>query len=245
MTHDNTPIRINKYLADCGYATRASADKLIQEKKVYVNGVLATIGQKINLSDIVEVKNVKTTYHYYKYFKPTGITTTKDRNEIDIISHLKKQGLIQTQKLFPVGRLDKDSDGLIILTDDGRITNRLLNPDFFHEKEYFVTLGKPATASALERLARGVVLQKDLKIKRFKTRPAQIRKVSETEFYITITEGKNRQIRRMCSAVGLQLRTLTRIRILSITLGKMKPDTLLPFTTSEQKEFLTSLSLSV
>ena len=158
---------------------------------------------------------------------------------------MKKQGLIQTQKLFPVGRLDKDSDGLIILTDDGRITNRLLNPDFFHEKEYFVTLGKPATASALERLARGVVLQKDLKIKRFKTRPAQIRKVSETEFYITITEGKNRQIRRMCSAVGLQLRTLTRIRILSITLGKMKPDTLLPFTTSEQKEFLTSLSLSV
>jgi len=208
------PIRINKYLADKGLATRRGADALIDAGKVTVNGKRAVIGQQINEMDVVELTDTKkSSYRYLLYYKPRGVIThSPGPDEVDIAMRLKKD--FNIEGLFPVGRLDKDSEGLMLLTNDGRITKRLLDPEKDHEKEYRVTVDKRVTGAFLRKLAHGV------NIEGYTTKPAQAEADPRNEyvFAITLTEGKKHQLRRMCAALGYQVQRLVRTRILGYSL---------------------------
>lgn len=212
------PIRINKYLAEKGLATRRGADALIEAGTVLVNKKRAVIGQQINKGDTVVVTGTqKTPYRYMLYYKPRGVIThSPSEHEVDIKAQIAHDfGL---SGLFPVGRLDKASEGLILLTNDGRITKRLLEPQYDHEKEYHVTVDKLVTDSFLKRLERGV------NIEGYTTKPTRAihDRESEYAFTLTLTEGKKHQIRRMCAALGYQVLRLKRVRILSFSLRPLK-----------------------
>jgi 23S rRNA pseudouridine2604 synthase len=226
------PMRLNKYLAQQGYATRRSADTLIEKKRVFVNGKVATLGQKVEKTDLVELKDFDTThFRYILYNKPRGVIThSPESHETDIVTQLKKDHKISG--VFPVGRLDKDSEGLILLTNDGRITDRILNPDQEHEREYEVTVDKKVSNFLINNLTRGV------NIEGYVTKPAKADKVNakgregalgqanpkdDRIFKITLTEGKKHQVRRMCAALGFQVKTLKRTRILDLTIKNLKP----------------------
>lgn len=207
-------IRINKYLADKGLATRRGADALIEAGKVLVNGKRAVIGQQVKPGDKVEVsETTKATYRYLLYHKPRGIIThSPGPKETDIAMQMKHD--FNIEGVFPVGRLDKDSDGLIMLTNDGRVTKRLLDPEKDHEKEYRVVVDKRVTNAFLRKLAHGV------NIEGYTTKPAEATAdpMNERVFTLTLTEGKKHQIRRMCAALGYQVQQLTRTRILGFSL---------------------------
>ena len=178
------PMRINKYLASQGYATRRGADELIEKGRVSINGKTALLGDKVEEHDTVVVKSGKrpARYRYYAYNKPKGVVShSPQHGEEDI------QGAVSGTELagtFPVGRLDKDSHGLIILTDDGRVTDRLLNPDHAHDKEYVVSTVRPLRTSAKEKLEAGVSIEGYL------TKPASVKILGERAFSIVLTEGK-------------------------------------------------------
>lgn len=212
------PMRINKYLAQQGYATRRSADTLIEKKRVFVNGKPATLGQKVEKTDLIEIKDFDTThFRYILYNKPRGIIThSPASHETDILAQLKKDHKITG--VFPVGRLDKDSEGLILLTNDGRITDRILNPDQEHEREYEVTVDKKVSKFLLNNLTRGV------NIEGYVTKPAKAEANTKNDriFTITLTEGKKHQVRRMCAALGFQVKALKRTRMLDLTLKNLK-----------------------
>lgn len=204
-------IRINKYMAEKGWDTRRGADELIVSGLVYVNGIQAHVGQQVSAKDLVEIRRGKTIakqYSYFAYHKPVGIETK------DIVEKLPKEFLKSHSDLFPIGRLDKDSSGLLILTNDGRVTDRLLNPKFEHEKEYHVSLNKKVSNTLLRAIKEGMKMGSE------RTRPAKVRKTSDYSFDIILSEGKNRQIRRMCAAFGYEVKTLERFRIMNITLSK-------------------------
>ncbi len=207
-------IRINKYLADKGLSTRRGADTLIEAGKVFVNGKKAVIGQQVTETDKVEIKGAaKTNYRYILYYKPRGVIThSPGEGEVDIAMRLKKDFSIEG--LFPVGRIDKDSEGLMLLTNDGRVTKRLLDPEKDHEKEYRVIVDKRVTGSFLRKLAHGV------NIEGYTTKPATAVADPRNEhaFSLTLTEGKKHQIRRMCAALGYQVDRLVRTRILGFSL---------------------------
>lgn len=226
------PMRINKYLAHTGFATRRSADTLIEEKRIFVNGKPAVIGQKITETDRVEIKDHDTSgYRYLLYYKPRGVIThSPEAHEIDIVTRIKKDHSITG--LFPIGRLDKDSEGLIILTNDGRMTERILNPEHGHEREYVVTVDKHVNQSFLNALAKGVTIEG------YRTKPAQTKldKSNDQMFSITLTEGKKHQVRRMCAALGYQVRSLKRTRMLDLELKNLKPGA---FYELKPKEFKT------
>jgi 23S rRNA pseudouridine2604 synthase len=207
------PIIINKYIAKANIASRKESDRLLKAGKILVNGQLAEPGQIIKQGDKVEVKLEKELF-YFAFNKPTGIVSScgqgAEKNITDYLSLPK--GVV------PIGRLDKQSEGLIILTNDGRITDRLLNPDRYHEKEYQVTVEKNISERQLRNLATGIVLDDG-----YKTKPAQVRQDAANSFSIILTEGKNRQIRRMAEQVGLRVVKLKRVRIMHILLGTLKP----------------------
>ena len=206
-------IRINKYLADNNIASRREGDELIETGKVFVNGKKAVLGQMIRETDTVEVKNNTKEYAYFAYNKPVGVVTTNaQKGEIDIVHRTKFP-----TKVFPIGRLDKDSHGLILLSNDGRITKKLLDPEFEHEKEYEVEVDKHVTPEFFKKMTSGV------RIERYTTKPAKLEHMGSRKFSIILTEGKNRQIRRMCQACGYTVKDLKRVRFGKITLGKMKP----------------------
>ncbi len=228
------PMRINKYLAHKGFATRKGADELIINHKVYVNGVVAGLGDKINEKDLVEVKKNKKpeTYVYFAYNKPRGIITHSaqgDEKEIKEVFPVKD--------IFPVGRLDKDSYGLIILTNDGRITDRLLNPTHSHEKEYIVGINKPINSRFKYLMDRGVTIEG------YTTKPCHVTIVNDTSFKIVLTEGKKHQIKRMCAALGYNVTDLKRTKIINIDLGKIKSGEYREIKELELKEFLQKLGL--
>ncbi len=212
------PIRINKYLAEKGLTTRRGADTLIETGKVTVNGKKALIGQQINAGDTVVLKDIqKNTYRYLLYYKPRGVIThSPGPTETDIETQIATDHGVTG--LFPVGRLDKDSEGLILLTNDGRVTKRLLEPQYDHEKEYQITVDKRVTGAFLRRLERGV------NIEGYITKPAVATADSRNEFVflLALTEGKKHQIRRMCAALGYQVVRLKRVRILSLKLNPLK-----------------------
>jgi len=226
------PVRLNKYLADRKLASRREADRLIAEGKVLVNGKKAKIGQKIGEDDIVRLAPDATRARtYIAYYKGRGIIShSPKKGEVDVAARLKKDyGLTG---VFPVGRLDKASEGLMIVTDDGRITGPLLDPENDHEKEYEVTVDKPVTVGLLRELARGV------DIEGYKTKPALAVPKGEKVFRLVLTEGKKHQIRRMCGALGWQVENLKRVRIVNIELGKLKPNQFRKITGKELDRFL-------
>lgn len=227
-------MRINKYLSQNGYASRRRADELVQEGRVFINGKKAELGSQVLEKDVVTLDGVtKEENVYMAYFKPTGIVTIgAQEGEKEIKDVLKL-----SEKIFPVGRLDKDSHGLILLTNDGRVTQRLLHPTQGHEKEYTVIVNKPITHTFISEMSRGV------DIKGSRTKPTKVRRTSKMSFDIVLTEGKNRQIRRMCTALGYEVKDLQRFRIINIQLGKLKAGQFRIVKGDELDEFLKILKL--
>jgi len=207
-------VRINKYMADAGLASRRQADEFIEKGQVFVNGKKATTGMQVDpKTDKIEVKGKKEEYVYYAYNKPQGIVTTgKQGDEEDILSSTK----FHKKGIFPVGRLDKDSHGLIILTNDRRITHRLLDPQFTHEKEYRVSIKGKLGHSFIKKLETGVIIDKK------RTLAVKVFREGDQTFRIILTEGRNRQIRRMVEAAGDTVVDLLRIRVEHIKLGDLK-----------------------
>ena len=215
-------MRINKYLALKKISTRRGADELVVGKKVFINNKLAILGSKVNENDKVEVKgNKKKEYAYFAYYKPIGIETTSP-----------KEGL------FPLGRLDKNSHGLLILTNDGRITDQLLNPKYFHEKEYVVRTKEKLRSSFKAKMEAGV------NIEGYMTKPCKVKILNENTFRVTLTEGKKHQIRRMCSALFQEVADLKRERIMNIKLGNLKPNALREIKGEELATFLNQVLLN-
>lgn len=233
MTQARATIRINKYLADQKYCSRREADTLITRGKVFINGEKAVLGDQVGEGDIVEVRmRTKKQYRYYAYNKPRGIITHSPQGkEEDIAMKVPLKGV------FPVGRLDKDSYGLIILTDDGRIVDRLLNPEHEHEKEYIVKTVKDLRPSFKEHIEKGV------DIGGYTTKPCSVEVVGPRSFRITLTEGKKHQIRRMCAALHNDAIELERIRIMNIRLAGIPSGGYRPIQDKELKELLASLDL--
>ncbi len=227
-------IRINKYLADKGFTTRRGADILITEKKVLINGKIAKLGDKVGADDKVTLKDFENKkYVYYAYYKPKGIATLASGQEKSI-----KDSIEFPEKVFPLGRLDKDSEGLIIMTNDGRLTDKLLNPKFEHQKEYYVEIDRPITHEFLVKISNRV----DIGI--HKTKKSLVRKVDLKAFEIILLEGKNRQIRRMCGVLGAGVKKLKRFRIMNIMIGKLKPNQYRNISGKELQNFLADLGIS-
>ncbi len=233
-------VRINKYLADKGVASRREVDGLIEKGLVFVNGRKAVMGQKVTPTDKVTVGDLagEAKKQYLAYYKGRGIIThSPTAEEVDIKARLKKDYGIED--VYPVGRLDKDSEGLMILTNDGRVTAPLLDPDAGHEKEYRVEVDKPIRGSFLKELEKGV------RIERYKTKPAKAiaNPKNKLVFNLTLIEGKKHQIRRMCAALGYQVQTLKRVRIMNVELGALKPNQFRKLTPDEQKGFFKALGI--
>lgn len=226
------PMRINKYLAHKNLCTRREADTLISAGKVLINGKPAKLGDKVSETDKVDVRFRAKKYRYFAYNKPRGIIThSPDEDERDIRQSIPLVGV------FPIGRLDKDSNGLMILTDDGRITDKLLNPDYTHEKEYHVSTKEELANNFKQRIEKGV------NIEGYMTRECKVHVMSQKMFSITITEGKKHQIRRMCAALGLTVSKLERIRVMNIRLSGLKSGQHRPILGQELATFLKSLGL--
>ncbi len=231
------PMRINRYLALKNYATRRGADELIEKAKVKINGKIAKLGDKVSEKDDVEVleKINQASFSYLAYYKARGVvTSTPQAGEKSIEDVLRYR-----TRVFPIGRLDKESEGLIILTNDGRITKRLLDPEFNHEKEYSVVVNKTIKENFEVKMSRGVPLED------FTTKPCKVVLMEEQDnaFKIVLTEGKKHQIRRMCTYFGYEVRTLKRIRILNIKIGNLRPGELREIEGSELKKFMSELGM--
>ena len=236
---ESSPKRLNKYLSEAGFCSRRSADKLIDEGRVKINGTLATMGEKVNPQDEIEVdgeiiKNNKKISTYIAFNKPLGIVCTTDtrvekNNIIDFINY--------PTRIFPIGRLDKDSEGLILLTDDGDIVNKILRSSNNHEKEYIVTIDKTISQTFIKRMSEGVPILDTI------TKPCKIQKLSRNSFRITLTQGLNRQIRRMCEYLNYKVESLQRVRIMNIHL-KSKVGSYRDLTHEELKTLKNSLKNS-
>jgi 23S rRNA pseudouridine2604 synthase len=232
------PTRINKYLAEQTVASRREADELIMGGKVLVNGKKAVIGQIVNANDSVEVIGNTKKKQYFAYYKGRGIIThSPATGEIDIVTKIAKDYGISG--VAPIGRLDKDSEGLIILSNDGRITGPLLESKNKNEKEYEVLIDKPLSGMAEKIMSGGMDIEKE------RTKPAKVRKNprNDKRFTIILTEGKKHQIRRMCAALGYQIKSLKRVRIANIELGNLKPNQFRKIQGEELKTFLKKLGL--
>ena len=233
-----TPVRINKYFTQQGFCSRRVADKLIEEARVKINDRVAVLGDQVAAEDVVTVdgrvlrRNPRPVY--LAYHKPIGVTCTM---ELHVAGNIL-QAIGYPDRIFPIGRLDKESSGLILLTNDGDIVNRILRAEFGHEREYLVTVDRPPTPGFLRQLESGVmVLGK-------KTNPCRAIKVDASTFRITLTEGRNRQIRRMCSALGYRVVRLVRIRIMQILLGDLPVGQWRPLSSKERDDLFSSLGLT-
>lgn len=225
--------RLNKFLSEVGYCSRREADRLIDAGRVTINGEVPELGTKVSPNDMVAVdgeliKANKDNPVYLAFNKPVGIVCTTDTrvekdNIIDFINYHKR--------IFPIGRLDKPSEGLIFLTDDGDIVNKILRASNNHEKEYIVTVDKPISQTFIERMSSGIPLS-ELGVK---TKKCLVKKIDSKTFKIVLTQGLNRQIRRMCEYLSYRVTSLQRVRIMNIKLdvpvGKYRE-----FTSKELKE---------
>ena len=225
MSPYSFPVRINRYLALNGTATRKEADELIKKGLVFVNGKRAVIGYAVKEGDKVEVKKPLEEKKYFAFYKPRGLSTD------ELVISSKKIGL------FPVGRLDKESEGLIILTNDGRITDRLLNPEHNHEKEYVVEVREKTRPGIIAIFEKGMLLD-GIRLKKAKT---DIK--DEHTIRIVLSEGKKHQLRRMLSALRYTVSSLKRVRIEGIRLGNLKPGQTKKIEGGEKTAFLSSLNL--
>lgn len=213
---ESNEIRINKFLSDSGVCSRREADRYIIEGKVKIDGQIAQMGSKVARESVVTFldKPVKREEKLVliAFNKPEGIVCTTDQKEPDNIIDFIKYGM----RIYPIGRLDKDSDGLILLTNDGNIVNKILRAEYQHEKEYIVRVNKEITAEFLQGMSSGVPILDTV------TSPCTVTQLDKNTFNIILTQGLNRQIRRMCEYFGFRVVTLTRIRIMNIQLGRLK-----------------------
>ena len=234
-------MRVNKYLVETGYCSRREADDLLAAGKVAVNGARVGVGAVMEVGDEVKVASsqgdrvvgARTRKHVYIALnKPIGVECTTDPevkdNIVGFVDH--------PERVFPIGRLDKDSSGLILLTSDGDIVNKLLRHEHQHEKEYWVTVDRPVTTEFLAKMSRGVNLPR----LRVTTRPCQTSRLGKFAFSITLTQGLNRQIRRMCLELGYNVKALTRVRFVNIALGHLKPGRWRNLTPPELAALLTA-----
>lgn len=229
-------MRINKFLSETGITSRRGADKFIEAGRVTINGSPAELGSKVQPGDQVHVdgKLVEQPQQEYVYLalnKPVGITSTTERhidgNIVDFVNH--------PERIFHIGRLDKDSEGLILLTNDGDIVNEILRAENEHEKEYIVRVDMPITDSFLKKMQEGVEILDTV------TLPAKAEKLTKYIFKLTIRQGLNRQIRRMCSALGYEVRSLQRVRIMNIHLGDLPIGEWRDLTNDERNELFKEL----
>ena len=207
-------IRINKYLSEVGFCSRREADRLLEEGRITINGRVPELGTKVSDEDEIfvdgkTIKKVEEEFVYIAFNKPVGIVCTTDtkrekNNIVDYINHPKR--------IFPIGRLDKPSEGLILLTSDGDIVNKILRARNNHEKEYYVRVDKPITEKFLEKMRNGVPILDTV------TKKCEVEKIDTMNFRIVLTQGLNRQIRRMCEHLGYEVKKLKRIRIMNIKL---------------------------
>jgi 23S rRNA pseudouridine2604 synthase len=208
-------LRLNKYISETGVCSRREADKWIEAGRVTCNGQRAALGTQVQTGDEIRVDGeligAKRKQIYIALNKPVGITCTTEAhiedNIIDFVGY--------PQRIFPIGRLDKDSEGLILLTNNGDIVNEILRSENNHEKEYIVTVDRPITDLSLKMLADGVKIRGEL------TKPCKVRRIDQQTFRMILTQGLNRQIRRMCSALGYKAQRLQRVRIMNIQLGAL------------------------
>ena len=229
---DNEGIRLNKYIASSGLCSRREADTLIESGKVTINGEVALQGSKVMDGDIVLVNGRKVTPDddmvYIAFNKPLGVTCTTDRRDpSNIIDYI-----CFDERIFPVGRLDKNSSGLILLTNDGSIVNKLLRAENGHEKEYLVTVNRPYDKNFLRSMESGVPVLGQL------TLPCKLKPAGDRTFKIILHQGLNRQIRRMCEYLGYKVTRLKRIRFMNISLGDLETGKWRYLTASEKKELL-------
>jgi len=208
-------VRLNKYISETGVCSRREADKWIEAGRVTCNGQVAALGTRVVDGDEVRIDGepigAKKRQIYIALNKPIGVTCTTEAhiedNIIDLVGY--------PERIFPIGRLDKDSEGLILLTNDGDIVNEILRAENNHEKEYIVTVDRPITDLSLKMMAGGVKIMGEL------TKPCRVSRIDRESFRMILTQGLNRQIRRMCSALGYKAQRLQRVRIMNIHLGSL------------------------
>lgn len=208
-------IRLNKFLSDAGFCSRRQADRLIEEGHVKVNNETALMGQKVNLLDKVTVDGKEVSREEEQiviaFNKPVGVECTTDKNNPDnIVDYINYK-----KRIYPIGRLDKNSQGLILLTNDGALVNNILKASNYHEKEYVVTVDKPITEEFIKQMSKGVKILDQV------TRPCVVKKVNKHTFNIILTQGLNRQIRRMCETLGFKVQKLKRVRIMGVHLDNL------------------------
>ena len=214
---ENQGKRLNKFIADSGYCSRREADRLIDEGRVRIDGRIGVLGDKILPGMVVTVDGQPLSGQGEKVYillnKPIGVVCTADpREPMNVVDYLN-----YPIRIFPVGRLDKDSEGLLLLTSDGEIVNRLLRAAGGHEKEYEVVIDRPVTPEFIQKMSSGVPILDTV------TLPCRVRRTGERSFNIILVQGLNRQIRRMCEALGCNVRSLRRIRIMNLRIGALKP----------------------
>lgn len=231
------PMRLNRHLALKNFSSRREADRLIEKGLVTVNGKVAKMGDKIKETDVVEVdgklKQAWKKYRYFIYYKQAKIATHTSligQQSIKDVSGLPAD-------VFPVGRLDRASQGLMIMTNDGRVTDKVLNPEYAHEKEYVVRVNKKVNTFFIRWMSEGIQLED------FKTKPCIVTAVDDQVFKIILTEGKKHQIRRMCTALGYEVRDLKRVRIMGLRIGLLKPGQYKELRGKTLTEFLISIGI--
>lgn len=227
-------IRLNKFLSDAGVCSRREADRMIERREITINGHIAIMGEKVKNTDKVEVKGKRISREQEQiliaFNKPVGVECTSDKsnpdNIVDFIGYDKR--------IYPIGRLDKNSQGLILLTNDGSLVNHILKASNYHEKEYIVTVDKQVTEEFVKEMASGVKILGQM------TRTCDVEKVGKHVFKIILTQGLNRQIRRMCETLGYKVQKLKRIRVMNITLGNLPIGAYRDVTEQEREKLLKS-----
>ena len=236
------PVRLNKFLSDAGFCSRREADRFIEAGKVLVDGTVAIMGQKVTRTQSVTVDGKEITSNnrliLLAYNKPVGVEcTTAKENTDNIIDKIN-----YPERIYPVGRLDKNSTGLILLTNTGELVNQILKGSNYHEKEYIVKVDHPITEPFVHQMENGVVIKLEDGKKIAKTRQCQVFPIDKYTFSIILTQGLNRQIRRMCKALGYEVKSLKRIRIMNIELKDLPLGKYRNVTETELKVLLKSLS---
>ena len=230
-------MRLNKYIAQSGYYSRRKADTLINQGAVNINGQSAELGTRVQDGDTVTIfgeriepadQNV-----YYAFHKPYGAICTADKNADNTVYDY----LPQDERLLYVGRLDVESSGLMLMTSNGDVSNAIAHGSGEHEKEYIVTVDRPMSRSFISAMKNGVDIDGQ------KTKPARLKKLRDDQFRLVLTEGRNRQIRKMCEALGYRVKILRRVRIMNIKLGTLGEGNYRPLTKKERRELLSQLGL--
>lgn len=235
-------MRINQYISASGMCSRREADKLLNEKKVKINGKMAAVGTEVKPGDVVTVNGIrvqqKRKHVYLMLNKPAGITCTTERhikgNIIDFVGH--------KERIFPIGRLDKDSEGLILLTSDGDIVNRILRKENNHYKVYRVQVNKPINGAFIKAMSEGVTIFNPVQKKHVKTLPCKVKQLNKDTFEIILSQGLNRQIRRMCEVLGYEVLSLKRTQIMNLKLNDLHIGKWRNLTDQEVQSLLKSLN---